>query len=194
MTKPSRRWNWGEGAQRAFEALKSALVSPPVLTFFDPEAELRLYTDASEVGLGAMLTQTKNGEEKVLSYASRILRPAETNYSVSERECLAVVWACERLKTYFSVPVQDITDHEALAVLTTKKTLKGRLARWALQLQEFPITIEPRKAAELVVPDALSRAPVDPPVEIEESGEVPDDQKKAAGVMGRGDNYKLEEG
>lgn len=160
LTRPSHVWKWDKRAQDSFKALRDALVKPPVLHFFRQDAPLQLYTDASETGLGAFLTQLIDGKEHALAYASRVLRPPEVNYTVSERECLAIVWACERFKTYFSVPVTVITDHSALTCLQHKKTLKGRLARWAIQLQEHPITIEYRRGRQLVVPDALSRAPV----------------------------------
>ncbi|KMQ82622.1 gag-pol fusion protein [Lasius niger] len=98
LTRPSHGWRWGDGEQRAFDLLKHALLNPPVLQFFKQEGELFLYTDASEVGLGATITQKIGDQERILGYASRVLSSAETNYSVSERECLAIVWACEKLK------------------------------------------------------------------------------------------------
>ncbi|KMQ82513.1 gag-pol polyprotein, partial [Lasius niger] len=133
----------------------------PVLTLPQENTELFLYTDASDIGLGATLTQKfSDGKEGVIAYAHRVLKPAEVKYHTTEKECLAVLWACERLKIYLSRTVNVVTDHVALEALQTAKELKGRVARWAIQLQEFPIVIKHRPGPELVVPDALSRDPV----------------------------------
>lgn len=164
LTKKKQRWLWGPNEQRAFAQLKELMTQAPVLGLPDETASLELYTDASDTGLGAELGQRKSdGSYEVLAYASRALRPPEKNYSVTEKECLALVWACDRLRVYLSRPFRVYTDHAALAWLQTKRELKGRLARWAIQLQEYTIQITPRKGAQMVTADALSRNPVGPP-------------------------------
>ncbi|GFT73489.1 retrovirus-related Pol polyprotein from transposon 412 [Trichonephila clavipes] len=117
-----------------------------------------LFTDASGVVIGAVLQQN----QKPIAFASRTLNKAERNYTVTERECLAVIWALNKFKTYFGpLPVKVITDHAALTKLTNGKNLSSRMIRWALKLSEFNIEWEHRPGVQNVVADLLSRNPVD---------------------------------
>ncbi|GFS56246.1 retrovirus-related Pol polyprotein from transposon opus [Trichonephila clavipes] len=96
-----------------------------------------------------------------IAFASRTLKKAKRNYTVTERECLAVIWALNKFKTYFgSLPVKVITDHAALTKLTNGKNLSSRMIRWALKLSEFNIEWEHRPGVQNVVADVLSRNPV----------------------------------
>ncbi|GFX28013.1 retrovirus-related Pol polyprotein from transposon opus [Trichonephila clavipes] len=120
--------------------------------------QFNLFTDASGVGIGAVLQQN----QKPIAFASRTLNKAERNYTVTERECLAVIWALNKFKTYFgTLPVKVITDHAALTKLTNGKNLSSRMIRWALKLSEFNIEWEHRPGVQNVVADLLSRNPVD---------------------------------
>ena len=115
-------------------------------------------TDASDVGLGAVLLQEVEGLERVLEFASRVLTPAERNYSVTERECLAVVWAIGKFRPYIDgYEFKVVTDHSSLRWLCQMKNPTSRLARWALELQGHKFTVEHRKGALNYVADALSR-------------------------------------
>ena len=117
-----------------------------------------LHTDASGTGLGAVLTQTIEGVEYVLSYASRSLADAEARYSTMERECLAVVWAIQKFRAYLEgYHFTVITGHSSLRWLHNLKNPNGRLARWALSLLEYDFEIVHRKGSSHVVLDALSR-------------------------------------
>ncbi|GFW73423.1 retrovirus-related Pol polyprotein from transposon opus [Trichonephila clavipes] len=117
-----------------------------------------LFTDASGIGIGAVLQQN----QKPIAFASRTLNKAERNYTVIERECLAVIWALNKFKTYFGpLPVKVITYHAALTKLTNGKNLSSRMIRWALKLSEFNIEWEHRPGVQNVVADLLSRNPVD---------------------------------
>jgi len=90
LTGKKAKWNWGEEQEMAFQQLKEALTSAPVLACLDFTRRFVLQTDARSYGLGAVLTQHQEDGERVIAYASRILNNAERNYS-TELECLAVV-------------------------------------------------------------------------------------------------------
>ncbi|CAB0040891.1 unnamed protein product, partial [Trichogramma brassicae] len=115
-------------------------------------------TDASDTGLGAVLLQTINGEERVLEFASRVLSPAERNYTVTERECLGVIWAVRKFRQYIEgYEFTVVTDHASLRWLCNLRNPTGRLSRWALELQGHTYKVEHRKGSLNHVPDALSR-------------------------------------
>lgn len=98
---------------------------------------------------------------KFFSFASRSLSSPERNYSTTELERLAVVWAFDKWRPYLEGSKSIVyTDHQALVWLLRGKALKGRLVRWALRLQEFDFSVHYRPGVENVVPDALSRAVV----------------------------------
>lgn len=150
--------NWSDTAESAFNDIKQALVSAPILCSPDFELPFTIQTDASNTGLGAVLTQIQNDEEKVIAFASRSLLSSERNYSVTERECLGVIFAIEKFRPYvegrkFTV----ITDHYSLLWLSRLKNPSGKLARWAVRLQQFDFDLVHRKGKFNVVPDALSR-------------------------------------
>lgn len=146
-------------ALQAFDVLKSALVSAPVLVHPDFRRPFTIHCDASMYGIGACLMQKdENGNDKAICYFSKKLSKAQKNYSVTELECLAVVLAVEKFRPY--VELQEfsvITDHSALKWLMGQKDLSGRLARWSLRLQRYDFDIQHRKGRFNVVPDALSR-------------------------------------
>ncbi|GFY33333.1 retrovirus-related Pol polyprotein from transposon 17.6 [Trichonephila clavipes] len=117
------------------------ITSPSFKDHLDHLTRFNLFTDASVVGIGAVLQQN----QKPIAFASRTLNKAERNYTVTERECLAVIWALNKFKTYFGpLPVKVITDHAALTKLTNGKNLSSRMIRWALKLSEFNIEWEHR--------------------------------------------------
>ena len=113
-----------------------------------------LQTDASSVGLGAVLEQNGN----VIAYASRALNSAEQHYSVIRKECLAAVFATKQFRHYLlGRHFQLLTDHCPLQWLSSQK-MEGLLCRWALALQEYDFTIKYRKGCLNNNADALSRS------------------------------------
>jgi hypothetical protein len=154
-----KKFIWTEGAQNAFDQLKAALTSAPVLQNPDFKRKFYLHCDASDYGVGAVLVQLNDAqEERPVAYMSKKLNSAQRNYSVTERECLAVILGIERFRCYLELQeFEVVTDHSSLSWLMRQANLKGRLARWAMNLQGHKFTISHRKGKEHVVPDALSR-------------------------------------
>lgn len=148
-----------EKAQVAFEKIKEVLVSPPVLAQPNFMKKFYIQCDASNTGIGAVLFQKDDQEnEQPIYYFSSKLTTAEKNYSVTERECLAVVKAVKKFRPYVEGYDFDIyTDHNSLKWLMSTKDLSGRLARWSLKLQPYSFTIYHRKGSQNIVPDSLSR-------------------------------------
>lgn len=148
----------------AFSELKKLLTEAPILVYpqFGPREHFLLETDASGIGLGAVLSQKqKDGEYHPIAYASRSLQPSEKNYGISELETLALVWAVKYFRTYIlGHPCTVLMDHAAcLSLLNTPKPL-AKLARWAMAIQEMNLEIKYQSGRSNASADALSRNPV----------------------------------
>ena len=117
-------FEWTKECDETFNWLKQSLISPPILQYPDYNEPFILFTDASYQGLGAVLSQLKDNNEHVIAYASRTLTKPETNYSTTELECLAVVWAVKYFRHYiFGTRFTLITDHKALQWLLNSFTI-----------------------------------------------------------------------
>lgn len=151
---------WTTEADQAFNDLKLALSTSPVLVCPDFSKDFAVHCDASDFGIGGALTQVIDGEEHPVAYCSRSLTPAERNYSATEREALAVVHVVEHFRPYLegSRPFRVITDHASLKWFLNLKNPTGRLARWGCRLSAYNFIIEHRSGSQNVVPDALSRS------------------------------------
>ena len=162
LTKKGAAFLWTEECQTAFETLKQALTEAPILAYPDFTQPFQLATDASNDAIGMVLGQKRNGKEVVIAYAGRKLNPAERNYSVTEREALAVVDGVRHFQPYlYGRPFTVLTDHSAVRWLMNIKEPTGRLARWALLLQQHDFTIQHRSGLTNGNADALSRRPYD---------------------------------
>ncbi|GFT27069.1 retrovirus-related Pol polyprotein from transposon 297 [Trichonephila clavipes] len=150
-------WKWSEEEEKAFQTLKQCLVSPPILKQADFSKPFLIRTDASNYAPGAVLLQGEDKEEHPVEFSSRLLNPAERNYSTTEREALAVVWALNKFRGYIDgASINVASDHQPLRWLMKLKST-GRLARWALQLQSFNLNMEYIPGKSNVVADMLSR-------------------------------------
>jgi hypothetical protein len=156
-------FKWSSEADQAFKTLKEKLTSAPVLSAPDWSQPFILHTDASKFGLGAVLAQTIDGEEKVIAYASKSLNKAQQNYTTSDRECLAIIWGIRHFRAHLLGRKFDLyTDHSALQFINTMKLnrdLSGRLARYQMFLQEYEFEPHYRKGEANANADALSRDP-----------------------------------
>ncbi|CAN6579362.1 unnamed protein product [Malus baccata var. baccata] len=151
-------FEFNEACEQAFKHLKDLLTTTPIITPPDWSIPYELMCDASDYALGAVLGQRKNKQPHVIYYASRTLNDAQLNYSTTEKELLAVVFALDKFRSYLiGTKVIVFTDHAALKYLFTKKEAKPRLIRWMLLLQEFDIEIKDKKGSDNVVADHLSR-------------------------------------
>ena len=159
LLKNDMEFSWNPERQKAFEELKLALVKAPILSPPEWKKEFHVTLDASGWCLGAILWQydSKNRECPIY-YASRQISQAETKYSTTEREALAVIYACKKFHHYLlGYRIVFHTDHDLLKYLVSKSDLSGCIARWILLLQEFTheVVEKPKKANKNA--DFLSR-------------------------------------
>ena len=155
---------WNETLEGEFVYLKNCICSAPCLTLPIVSDVFVLQTDASGVGVGAVLGVIRDGQEYPVAYYSRKLQPRERKYSASELEGLAVIASVKHFDAYLLThPFSLETDHRALMFLNDAKQNNGRLARWALLLQQFTFNIKYKKGSLHTNADALSRLPGNDP-------------------------------
>ena len=158
LTKKDHAFVWDDDCEKAFQNLKNALTSDAILVFPDFTQKFVLATDASDIGIGACLSQEHDGILKPIGYAGRAFNKAERNYTTTDKELLAVVFGVQYFKVYLQGVEFDIhTDHSALKQILTSKNLEGRRARWVGFLQEYKFKPYHIKGKDNVIPDALSR-------------------------------------
>ena len=165
LTKKDVKFKWSNECEQAFCRLKSLLTEAPILAYprFGGEEHFLLETDASGVGLGAVLSQEQSdGKYHPVAYASRSLQPNEKNYPISELETLAIVWAVKYFRAYLlGHPCTVLTDHAACLSLLNTPRPSAKLARWAMAIQEMDLLIKHRSGRSNAGADALSRHPCD---------------------------------
>lgn len=152
------KFEWSCEQQEAFEKLKQYLIEKRTLAYFCVDAKTRVIADASPYALGSVLTQWQGGMWRIVSYASRSLSPVERRYSQTEREALALVFACERFKLYlYGLPFELETDHKPLeCIFKPRAKPSARIERWVLRLQAFNFRVVYRPGKTNIA-DSLSR-------------------------------------
>ena len=159
LTRQGAKWHWGKEENEAFEALKNQLAEAPTMAFYDKDAPTEVVTDASPVGLKAILVQEKQGVKRAVAFASRSLSDVEHRYSQTEKEALAVVWACERFDLYLSglQSFELVTNCKALeAIYGPRSKPSARVERWVLRLMPFKYTLRHVPSGQNIA-DCLSR-------------------------------------
>lgn len=160
LTKKGVAWVWTDTHQKAFETLTTALTSAPAVCAFDPAKPIVVSVDASSAAVGAVLMQGEGKNLHTVAYESRKLRGAELNYSVYDKESLAVVHALKLWRHYLLGAKFTLrTDHASLLYIQQQPQLNARQARWMQLLQEFDMVIQYAPGSTNTVADALSRRP-----------------------------------
>lgn len=141
-----------------FNHCKTLLINDPILQYPDFDKEFLLTTDASNVAIGAVLSQGPVGSDKPIAYASRTLNTSESNYSTIEKELLAIVWATKYFRPYlFGRKFKILSDHKPLQWVMNLKEPNSRLTRWRLKLSEYDFTVVYKLGKHNTNADALSR-------------------------------------
>ena len=158
LTRKNASFHWGSEQQESFDKLKLLLSNAETLGYYDVNAETQVISDASPVGLGAVLVQKQNNEHRVIVYASRSLSDIERRYSQTEKEALGLVWACERFHPYiYGAEFELVTDHKPLEfIFSPRSKPSARIERWVLRMQPYTYTVRYVKGRSNIA-DALSR-------------------------------------
>ena len=158
LLEKDTRFNFDDSCKAAFEEIKIRLVQAPIMAAPEWDQGFEVMCDASDFAMGAVLGQRKKKIFRAIYYASRTFNEAQENYSTTEKEMLAIVFAYEKFRPYIlGSHVIVHTDHAAIKYLMSKKEAKPRLIRWVLLLQEFDLEIKDKKGCDNVIADHLSR-------------------------------------
>ena len=160
LLKKDAKFVWGPEQQAAFDKLKADITNTPVLAFPDYGRAFHLFTDASSIGLGAVLMQKSGRAYKPIAFASRLLNETEKKYSATDRECLGAVWSLRHFREIIlGYQIFLYTDHSALTSLNSlnSKDPHNRRARYIMTLSDYNVTLKYIKGILNTPPDALSR-------------------------------------
>jgi len=161
LTRKDKLWEWGDKQQETFETLKGAMITEPILQYFDPEQPVTIETDASDYTIGAICSQPEaKGILHPVAYYSRKLKDPERNYDIHYMELLAIVDALRKCDTCCKTTgpiITILTDHKNLEYWKTKKDLNLQQAWWGEQLANYDFVIKYRPGKLAGKPDILSR-------------------------------------
>ena len=158
LLEKDAKFNFDESCQNSFEEIKSRLVEAPIMAKPDWNKEFEVMCNASDYAMGAILGQKDDKVFMAIYYSRKTFNEAQENYSTTEKEMLAMVFACEKFRPYILGSYVIIhTDHAAIKYLMAKKEANPRLIRWVLLLQEFDLEIKDKKGCDNVTVDHLSR-------------------------------------
>jgi len=160
LMKKGAEFEWTNECQEAFGELKHRLVTGPILALPDNEGSFILDTEASNTGMGAVLSQQQSGVEQVIAYASRTMTNAEKKYETTRKELLAVVYGLKQFRQYLCGRHFIIrTDHAALSWLRRTPEPMPQLARWLTFIEQFDYEVVHRPGTKHGHGDGLSRRP-----------------------------------
>eukprot|EP00253_Pinus_taeda_P013423 PITA_13423 len=164
------KFKWTDDCETAFNKLKHQLSTTPILRGADWALPFHISSDASDTAIGAVLGQEENNLPYAIYFISKNMTPAELNYTVTEKEFLAVIYAINKFRHYITGYTTFVhIDHSAIKYLMNKSITNARVTRWLLLLQEFDITIVNRPGKENVVADFLSRLKTNENVPVDDS-------------------------
>jgi hypothetical protein len=163
LLEKGKEFHWTFDCQEAFDTLRSQLGTTTKLTLPDFSKPFRLSCDASGVALGAVLSQlNREGQERPIAFASRILSKTERKWCVTEREAFAIVWSINYFRSYLlGNKFELFTDHRPLIYLRNLKNPSPKIARWLLQLEEYTYDIIYKEGNRSASADAMSRLPIE---------------------------------
>lgn len=159
MLKKDNKFEWNAECDQAFETLRSELMKAPILAIYCPQRETELHTDASSHGFGGVIMQKQDdGKFHPVSYYSRKTSDIESKYHSFELETLAIVYSVRRFEPFLKgIEFKIVTDCSALQQTLKKKDINPRIARWALELENYTYTVIHRGGVNMGHVDALSR-------------------------------------
>lgn len=156
LIKKDAKFIWNDKCEEAFEKLKLALITPPVLSFPRFDLDFILTTDASKISCSGILSNRDGHDERPIQYFSRSLNDAQSRYSAVELELLAIIWSVEWFRSYlYGRKFYIFTDHKPLVFLFSNKNMNSRLHRWRLTLMEYQFEVIHRDGRSNYGPDAL---------------------------------------
>lgn len=163
LIKDESLFEWTDAHEKEWDSVKRALVSSPILAFYDPKLKTKVSTDASQFGLGAALLQLHGSDWRPVAYTSRVLTDAEKRYSQIEKEALGNVFGCEQFHEFvYGQRVLVETDHKPLIAISKKALgdMPPRLQRFFLRMMKYDYELKFVPGRKLLLADMLSRAPL----------------------------------